>query len=676
MRNSIVLASSALAILVFAACKGSDTKDKPTAAKTQSSAAADPWSKDKPKLDPKTAKDPDLATMIELAKDGPDQAAYPQADAIVALDRDDISIGIDGTVTEHHKSIVKLLDAQRGKEKFADVHIAFDTKRQQLTIQTARTVNADGEPHVASPQEIGDIVPPRLADATIYSDVRERVVSFPAVDKGSVVELEYTRTTQATPDAPMGGEQMLGQWDPVLERIVTITAAAGTAPKLEVVGTTLKPTESSTPDGHMWTYRLEKQPDQHPEQSSPQDAAVLPRLVYGFQASWAKVLEPVSERFLRASVPATPTPAIKQEADRVVEGAKTESDKATKLFAFVAHDIRSIDLPLGWAGYEPHAPDVVLQNRYADNRDKVGLLLALAAAQGIQGRPVLVRTGRVPVIAGVPTIAQFDHVIAKLTVDAKDVWLDPSDEYGQYGVAFAGEDNLVLPLEKGGSELGQRPPLDPSTSISQVTARFALSANGDLDAKYAYEMTGWYADRASEQLRPLKGDRLGQFFQQAAAELSAAALDKGHDVGDTLSVAGPLKVAHHVSVPGYSAAQATFRVFELPSVTLGVAEDAPSASLSVRKYPLSVGVPRIQKSDVTLQVPAGWKVSYVPPKLEGSADGVSFTSACTTAGQNVTCHDEIKLDKLLLSPDKYPAFREAITKLQAYERRIVLLTRG
>ncbi|MDB4954739.1 MAG: transglutaminase protein [Myxococcales bacterium] len=666
----------AIAILALAACKSSESSEKPATQKTQTP-GADPWSKDKgPKVDPKTAKDPDLATMIELAKNGPDQTAYPQADAIVALDRDDISIGIDGTVTEHHKSIVKLLDAQRGKEKFADVHIGFDTKRQQLTIQTARTVNADGEPHVASPEEIGDIVPPRLADATIYSDVRERVVSFPAVDKGSVVELEYTRTTQATPDAPMGGEQMLGQWDPVLERIVTITVATSASPKLEVVGADLKATESSTPDGHMWTYKLEKLPDQHPEQASPADAAVLPRLLYSFQPSWAKVLEPVAERFLRASVPATPTPAIKQEAERITEGAKSETDKASKLYAFVAHDIRSVDLPLGWAGYEPHAPDVVLQNRYADNRDKVGLLLALAAAQGIQGRPVLVRTGRVPVIASVPTIAQFDHVIAKLTVDGKEVWVDPSDEYGQYGVAFTGEDNLVLPLEKGGSELGQRPPLDPSTSISQVNAQFALSANGDLDAKYAYEMSGWYADRATEQLRPLKGEHLTQFFQQAAAELSAAALDKGHDVGDTMSVSGAFKVTHHVSVPGYSAAQGNFRVFELPPVSLGVADDAPSASLSVRKYPLSIGVPRTEKSDVTLQVPAGWKVSYVPPKLEGSSEGVSFSSVCTTAGQSVTCHDEIKLDKLVLPADKYPAFRDAITKLQAYERRIVLLTKG
>ena len=147
----------------------------------------------------------------------------------------------------HHKSIAKLLDAQRGKEKFADVHVPFDPKRQTLEIDVARTVNADGAPHAASPEEIGDIVPPHLADATIYSDVRERVVSFPAVDKGSVVELEYTRTTKPTPDSAIGGEEMLGQWDPVHERIVTITVPKGMTPKLALAGIDARSRRSRRP---------------------------------------------------------------------------------------------------------------------------------------------------------------------------------------------------------------------------------------------------------------------------------------------------------------------------------------------------------------------------------------------------------------------------------------------
>ena len=168
-----------LSMILFGACRGHEDK---AAAPAKTLEAADPWAKKAaPKAD--SSKDPDLAQMTELAKSGPGSTDYPQADAVIAVERDDFTLKADGSIVHHTKSIVKLLDAQRAKEKFADVHLPYDGARQTLTVDMARTVNDDGEAHAASPDEILDIVPSWLADATIYSDVRERVVSFPAVDK-------------------------------------------------------------------------------------------------------------------------------------------------------------------------------------------------------------------------------------------------------------------------------------------------------------------------------------------------------------------------------------------------------------------------------------------------------------------------------------------------------------
>src|SRR5690242_16407033 len=110
-------------LLLLVACKG-DKQEPPKPA-----VANDPWADKKPVVDPK---DPDLAIMAELASGAPGTNEYPQADAVVALDRDDITLRGDGALVEHHKSIVKLLDPQRGKQKFADVHIPYDQKRQTL----------------------------------------------------------------------------------------------------------------------------------------------------------------------------------------------------------------------------------------------------------------------------------------------------------------------------------------------------------------------------------------------------------------------------------------------------------------------------------------------------------------------------------------------------------------
>ncbi len=662
-----------LALVVACSTKPDDKPAKPV---ETAKPATDPWLEANQKTEPKLPDD--LAKLKELAQHGPGKLVYPQADAVVALERDDITLGADGSVVEKYHSIVKILDDQRGKEKYADVHVPFDRKRQTLTIETARTVGADGTPHVAAPEEIGDIVPEALADATMYSDVRERVVSFPAVENGSVIELAWTRTTKLTTDSAQGGERLLAQWNPVLSRIVTITAPATITPNLVLDHTELKAVETKQGATHTYTITAANQPDQHPEMGALAESAVLPRVVFGFAPDWNHALAPVADKFFSLAVPDKLPEAVVAKAHELVAAANATTDeaKARALFQFVSREIRGIDITLGLAGYEPHPPDAVLANRYGDDRDKVGLLLALAAAEKLRGQPVLVRTGHVPVLPAVPTLAQFDKMVAKLSVDGKDVWLAPTGEHARYGLAYAGQDNLVLPVARGGAELGRRPALEPSTSTSHVTAAYTLAANGDLDAAFSYELTGAFAETASEQLRPLKGDNLEQFFQAQAGNTGAGAVDKGHTVGELDAITGAVKIDQKVRVPGYVQTQGTFRVLELPSPTLELASELPMVGLSTRKYPLYLGTPKTHVSDVSVAVPAGWKVAYVPPELKGSTDGLEYTERCSASGQTVTCHAELAVSKVSLPADKYGPFHDAMAKRGAYERRVVLLTKG
>lgn len=662
-----------LLVVLVAAC-GSKKEAAPAAG--SAAPAADPWLEAQKANAPKLPED--LAKLRDLATKGPGTLDYPQADAVVALERDDITLAADGTVTEKFHSIVKILDEQRGKQKYADVHVPFDRKRQTLTIDLARTVGPDGVPHVATPDEIGDIVPPQIADATMYSDVRERVISFPAVAKGTVVELKWTRVTKLSPDSAQGGERLLAQWNPVLERVVTITAPIGVIPNLALERTDLKAVETKASGTHTYTITAAKLPDQHEEAAQLSDSAVLPRVVFGFQSDWNKALAPVADRFFTLAVPDKLPPAIVEKARAVVAAANatTDEDKARALFQFVSREIRGIEIPLGLAGYEPHPAETVLANGYGDDRDKVGLLLALAAAEKIGGRPVLVRTGHVPVNPAVPTLAQFDKMIATLSIGGKDVWLAPTGEHARYGLAYAGQDNLVLPVQRGGAELGRRPLLEPSTSVSKISATYKLAANGDLDAAFSYDLTGAFAEQASERLRPLKGDNLERFFQNAAGNAGAGAVDKKHTLGVLDAIEGAVKVDHDVRIPAYAVNQGTFRVLELPSPTLDLAQALPTVGLSTRKYPLYLGTPKTHVAEVSIEVPAGWKVAYVPEKLEGSADGLAYREECTTTGQRVTCHAELAVSRVSLPADKYLPFHEAMSKRGAYERRVVLLTKG
>jgi hypothetical protein len=620
----------------------------------------------------------ELAPLVALARGGPGAKEFPEADALVSLDRDDIRLEADGGVTLHHRSVVKLLDAQRAKEKFADVHIPYDTRREALTIVHARTVNADGTVHPASAEEISDILPPQLVGATMYSGLLERVISFPAVDRGSVVELEYVRVTRSTPDAARGGEEALATWDPVAVRTVTLTAPRGQPVRFSVEGMVLAPDESEDARAgtHTWTFTVRDSPDRHPESGTPADAAFTPRLVYSFLPDWPAAARPVAGRYLSAMASAALPAAVKTRSAELTAGAGDDLERARRLFAFVAHDIRSVDVPLGWAGYAPDAPEAVLARRYGDGRDKVGLLVALCAAAGIAGTPVLVRTGGVPVVESVPTVAQFDQMIVRLSVAGRPpLWLDPLDEHGQFALGFAGQDNLVLPLVADGGAPVVRPPLAADSSLAHASQDYVLRSNGDLDARQSYAVSGWFARAASERLRALKGENLQRYFQQLAAEFSPAALDAEHQVGDLESVSGPIAIAQHIAVPGYAPAQGRFRVFELPPSAVPFL-DLPDASLDQRKYPLWLGTPRTLVQDVTLALPAEWTVVYAPAAIERSVPGLRYRSSCKVAGPRLTCHSELAVERLQIAGAAYQALHRTMAERDDYRRRVVLLQRA
>ena len=139
---------------------------------------------------------------------------------------------------------------------------------------------------------------------------------------------------------------------------------------------------------------------------------------------------------------------------------------------------------------------------------------------------------------------------------------------------------------------------------------------------------------------------------------------------------GALRIAHHVTSPGYAQAEGAVRVFELPALSLDAASISPPTGMSARTTPLLVGTPTTQTSDFTVEIPAGWKVSYVPPEQTGSADGVAFSDRCSATGQTVTCHRELTVSELEIASSQYGAFRDVFAKLHAYERRIVVLTKA
>jgi hypothetical protein len=115
-------------------------------------------------------------------------------------------------------------------------------------------------------------------------------------------------------------------------------------------------------------------------------------------------------------------PDVAALATRLTAGAATEEEKLGRIARFLQGDVRYVAIELGIGGYQPHAADEVLKNRYGDCKDKVCLLLSLLNAAGIPGEPALVRTSNDRFLdTALVDLGQFNHMIARTADGPRDL---------------------------------------------------------------------------------------------------------------------------------------------------------------------------------------------------------------------------------------------------------------
>jgi lipoprotein NlpI/transglutaminase-like putative cysteine protease len=191
----------------------------------------------------------------------------------------------------------------------------------------------------------------------------------------------------------------------------------------------LVPTES-TVDG-MRKLRFEEKsiPEVTLEALTPSDYRVFRALQFSEYAGWDDVVAWASGLF--------PSDGVRDSELRQVVGRlralSTTEERVAAALEYVQSEIRYFSVSLGESSHRPAAPDIVVQRRYGDCKDKSFLLMSLLREVGIESDPVLVRLGGRRALEGaLPSPQLFDHMIVRTMVDGNAFYLDPT-RFGQHG---------------------------------------------------------------------------------------------------------------------------------------------------------------------------------------------------------------------------------------------------
>jgi len=637
---------------------------------------------------------PDLSPeeVQRLVSSAPGAAEYPEAGAIVLYDHKRLTVKPDGSQSLDEHILVKILkDRARG---FGDQKRLYDEKTDSLSILTARTWLPDGSSVPVEDKAINVITPPELVGAAIYADIKQKVVSFPSIGPDVVVELHVR--TDSRPDTlvagvcPYGDLEVFRGEEPVLDKSYELALPESFPEPLVRTDNGLAPGEVSREGGaRLYRWQAENVPMITRIPDMPPVLAYAPSLIFSNVESWESLGRWLAAQFYPAAAPDEP---IRAKAAELTRGCATPADSIRAISLFVQKNVRNIPLSLGLAGWKPHAASKVLENMYGEQLDKTVLLSSLLTAAGFENWPALTGGDQIDVSsAQVPSTQQFSRlaVYVQRTVEdsvfcnplyseaeRRGMWLVPMARYNRYGYFNSGQDARAVVVLPSGGTLFRTTAFPPEKSLALNTASLKLDSQGNVSGRFETLCDGLFDAQARAALMDLTPVDLEKNFQQAANSINEGASLEAWRLSDLKDLCLPAGASLDFNAPELGVLQGDMLILRLPRSPFDFAGLPYFPQLREREYDFVASGPFVLSSEVTLELPAGWRVAYSPQTdLSQSRFGNAVTGCRVEAGKLVLTR-RLTVTARRVSVADYADFRSFLEQYSLPEKSLLLFERS
>jgi len=569
--------------------------------------------------------------------------------AVTVLDHVEVHFLPSQLTEERVQQAFLITSAERadGLRRFTLPHVA---ESQRLRVIRARILRPDGS-ELSARQ--GDT--PRLAEPefNLFYDTRLRVLDFPDLEDGDLVEIAYvkTETIESNETGPYeGGLIEIGRGVPTMLAEVALVGPADSLPAWELINLEGEPESLVDSLGQVrlvWTWRdLSAVPLDVP----PAPPFIMSRYVcYSNHPTWGE-LSSWYERHVTPRVRVSRQ--IEELAERLTAGVNDRLERIARIYAYVTNDIRYVGLEFGEHRYRPFSADWVLNHGIGDCKDTAALLVALFEAIDIPARMVMVRTADLgPVVGDLALLEVFNHAIAYLPDD--NLWLDgTATGHSMLPPPRLDQGATVLVVEGPDSQLQVTPIV--GVGLSQTKIALGEARDGLVKLSLKVEDTGEAADRRRGRFAGSKSARpFAAWLQQMfpGAELTA------EPVYRLVPSRDPAVIELEAVVPR-TALDSKGGVATYPGTFDLAARVVPTGS---RSGPLLVGVrPDLEWTlDVTLNRPAEMTADHI--ELSGEFGFLKLTTELTEEGYRVNGY--FHLEPGLIEAARAPELREFLLEV-------------
>ena len=616
---------------------------------------------------------PDVEYII---KNAPDANDYPNADTLVLFNHFSHDVLPTGQSRYTTHQVVKIL-TERGIQKYGDIAIPYQPTSQNIEVNIARTITADGTVLQPPSEAFNDVTPPGLLSYNLYSDAMWRVISMVGLAPGVCIEYQVTLE-----DKGAGGESwIMGGYNFQATEATLETSYALQMPKTWHLQwritndisrfTPLEPEISYTEsDTVVYIWKYGETPALELEGGMPHINNVAPRLRYSSIAAWDDVYTWYKEL---AKGRYTPDADIEKKVLELTRNLETDEAKGRAIYNFVASGIRYVGIELGQSAYQPTYATEVFQMQYGDCKDKTTLLISMLDLVGIKAYPCLISIApHERIDTALPFLSQFNHMIAAVpTRQNTYIWLDATAatcNYGDLPYSVQGRTGFLVSDTHG--TFVNTPVFSFKSNRLVSTTEFALNSEGAVQGTLHIQTSGQYSLNTRWTYQQVHPSGLKTALATELSQQFPGIQVEWCDMSDLRDLDTPVEMNLGFHVENYAKPSENSVLLPLPIDEF--AAYAETFADARRTYSLDFGYPMQIEKTIRIQIPEGW-TAVLPEDIYHIAEIAELSRQYRQVENTIIYQLVFTLKNRILPADAYAAAKPIFIALASEDGSRLLL---
>ena len=596
---------------------------------------------------------------------------YPQAGALILSSQERIEITPQGKQVSELYYLIKILN-ERGKEKFSEAHIEYDSTYEKVELEYARTIKPDGIVAEVGKKHIRDVS--KYLNFPLYSNVRVYIISFPEVIEGASIEYKLNiQRNQLINKKDVALSYSVQSSEPIIQADFEVTVPKEKKLQIKILnrefnnfGSRLEPVLEDRGSSLIYKWKFKNIPQIIPEANMSPLVEITPTINLSTFSDWQDIYAwwwgLAKDKFSVDN-------AIIDKVNDLTGGLDSDEEKARAIYNFCSQKIRYVAVEYGQAGYEPHRAEEIFKNKYGDCKDQSMLLVAMLRHAGFSAWPVLISTKEYyDLDTGFPSML-FNHCIAAVSLKDKIIFLDPTAETCSFGdLPPDDQARRALVFKDNGYQIMQIPLYPARHNLAKQTLAIKISAEESIKADKSVLTEGVYDQAQRNWLLYTPPELIAAALQEKIQNVSIGSRLEGYSIKNLEDLNTPVILNYGFSGPEYLTLAGSLRIMpQLANL------DASLVAKEKRQYPIDFSFLDIKENIFEIAIPENFVIKYMPESVSKDSPWLTYSAEYNYKDNKIHFRQNIELKKKNIPGNEYLDFKYFFEGLaKKIKQRIVI----